>query len=208
MNAAPFELDEQFGGLAPDPRLRWFNEPSRWELSPGKGLSVWTDSPTDFWQRTHYGFQADSGHLLGAAVEGDFQMFTDVAFFPLHQYDQAGLMVRFSPDCWLKCSVEYEPEGPCRLGCVVTNHGYSDWSTQDFPPDQRRLVLQIRRVGPDFHVEFAPGEGQPWSQMRIAHLAEAETDRLPICGAYACSPQGEGFCALFHRLRITTPFPA
>lgn len=35
-------------------------------------------------------------------------------------------MIRFSEDCWLKTSVEFESvKEPSRLGAVVTNHGYS-----------------------------------------------------------------------------------
>ena len=36
-------------------------------------------------------------------------MTAHVAFNPVHRYDQAGLMVRVSPTCWLKTSVEHEP---------------------------------------------------------------------------------------------------
>src|SRR4051794_31793912 len=94
-----------------DARLKWFCEPGRWNFT-ADGLELWTDSPTDFWQRTHYGFRADNGHVLGMEVAGDFAMRCDVSFEPLHQYDQSGLMVRYSEDCWLKCSVEHEPNGP------------------------------------------------------------------------------------------------
>lgn len=45
---------------------------------------------------------------------------------------EAGLMVRFSKDTWLKTSVEYIPDDNSKLGVVVTKNGYSDWSSQDF----------------------------------------------------------------------------
>lgn len=196
-----FQLHEEFRGSAPDPSLTWIHEPARWELGSG-GLHLWTDSPTDFWQQTHYGFRVDNGHVLATAVPGNFVLATEVTFQPVHQYDQAGLMVRFSADCWLKCSVEFEEEGPSRLGCVVTNHGYSDWSTQDFPSDQRNISFQVQRVGPDFHVLYSL-PGRPWSQMRITHLVEAAPESEPFCGIYACSPQGRGFHAVFHRLTVS-----
>lgn len=44
-------------------------------------------------------------------------------------------MVLLSPSCWLKTSVEHNPGHPNQLGVVVTNGGYSDWSTMDFPND-------------------------------------------------------------------------
>ena len=32
------------------------------------------DAPTDFWQRTHYGFRADNGDFRYTAISGPFQM--------------------------------------------------------------------------------------------------------------------------------------
>ena len=49
---------------------------------------------TDFWQGTHYGFRVDNGHALLAEIGGDFALETRVRTQPVHQYDQAGLMVR------------------------------------------------------------------------------------------------------------------
>ena len=117
-----------------DVRLRWYCEPARWSVDHATGsLRIYPDAETDFWQRTHYGFRVDNGHFLFPPVDGRFVMTTHVRFEPVHQYDQAGLMVRLSPDCWLKTSVEYEPGPTNRLGVVVTNTGYSDWSTQEVP---------------------------------------------------------------------------
>ena len=70
-------------------------------------LTIITDPETDFWQQTHYGFRADNGHFLYLKVAGDFSVTTRVRFHPAHLYDQAGLMVRVGPSCWIKTSVEY-----------------------------------------------------------------------------------------------------
>jgi regulation of enolase protein 1 (concanavalin A-like superfamily) len=126
-------IDETFTGTEFHSQLRWHFPPAKWSLDASRHcLRIEPDTGTDFWQRTHYGFEVDNGHCLFAPVAGDFVATTKVRFQPVHQYDQAGLMVRVSPSCWLKTSVEYEPVGPSRLGAVVTNHGYSDWSTQAF----------------------------------------------------------------------------
>ena len=135
-------LNERFNQPALDPRLRWFNPPPAWSLDPSRpALVMQPAASTDFWQETHYGFRADNGHFLFTEIPGDFTVTTKVRFHPVHQYDQAGLVVRLGPSCWIKTSVEYEPEGPARLGAVVTNHGFSDWSVQDFP----REVDRVRR---------------------------------------------------------------
>lgn len=205
VEAAAQQMDEGFDGPGLDPRLGWWNPPVRAELR-GSRLVVASAAGTDFWQRTHYGFRADNGHFLFAAWAGDFVLTTTVRFCPVHQYDQAGLMVRLSPACWLKTSVEFEPDRPSRLGAVVTNHGWSDWSTQDVPKSLDAIALRVRREGADYIVEHAmpadPGDPPAWSQMRIAHLAEDDGSGPVRCGLYACSPKGAGFVAEFEHLSI------
>ena len=82
-----------FGGSELPPLFRWHCEPQRWSVG-GSRLCIEPDAPTDFWQRTHYGFQGDNGHFLYREAEGDFVLSVRVMFRPVHQYDQAGLMVR------------------------------------------------------------------------------------------------------------------
>lgn len=155
---------------------------------------------TDFWQKTHYGFQADNGHFLYAEAAGNFRLTTKVHSFPVHRYDQAGVMVRFSPDTWMKSSAEYIPDSPNKLGAVVTNHGYSDWSTQEADEGNAPLYFRISRIGSDFYADYSR-DGQAWRQIRMAHLFE-RTDQPVQAGIYACSPQGEGFEAQFEFLKI------
>ena len=192
------DLHERFTGPTLHPDLRWHCEPRRWTLTDG-GLRVEPEAGTDFWQRTHYGFEADNGHALLAAVTGDFVLSTHVRFRPLHQYDQAGLMVRLSPACWLKTSVEHEPGRAGRLGAVVTNAGYSDWSTQPFAAAE--VWLRVRREGQDYVVD-ASHDGQAWEQIRMARLHD---DRMGLgvdCGVYACSPKDAGFVVEFGFLEV------
>ncbi|BFH11928.1 hypothetical protein J6TS7_37030 [Paenibacillus dendritiformis] len=60
-------------------------------------------------------------------------------------------MVRYSPNTWMKSSVEYIPDSPNKLGAVVTNHGYSDWSTQEADDGDAPLYFRISRIGSDFY---------------------------------------------------------
>src|SRR5512146_2903682 len=159
-------IKEDFQGGSLDSRLSWFCPPLQWEIDRKIArLTVQPEAKTDFWQRTHYGFQADNGHFLFARVAQDFVLSTKLSLEPAHQYDQAGLMVRISADCWLKTSIEYESEGPGKLGCVVTNQGFSDWSTQDSPPGQNVIALRIRREGSDYLVEADSGMGVCWMKI-------------------------------------------
>jgi hypothetical protein len=41
----------------------WLNEPERW-AAQRDSLQIVMDKTTDFWRKTHYGFNRDSGHFL------------------------------------------------------------------------------------------------------------------------------------------------
>ncbi len=195
-------LLEEFTQPSLNPRLRWHCAPADWRVDQSAGcLRVKPDASTDFWQRTHYGFEVDNGHFLHLQATEDFVLTTKVTSHPVHQYDQAGLMVRLSPSCWLKTSVEFEPEGFNRLGAVVTNAQYSDWSTQPLAKDVRTIWLRVRAEASDCIVESSLN-GQQWEQLRMARLFERESARSVSCGLYACSPKGAGYEATFSFLQF------
>jgi regulation of enolase protein 1 (concanavalin A-like superfamily) len=197
---ADVALHESFAGERLDDRLRWHCEPSRWRLDrDAPSLRIEPDAGTDFWQRTHYGFEVDNGHFLGLRASGDFVLTTRVSSRWRHQYDQAGLMVRVSADCWLKTSVEFEPDGPNRLGVVVTNDRYSDWSTQALAQDVTTVWLRVRAEADDCIVDTSL-DGRQWQQIRMAHLRERAAAGSVSCGLYACSPKAGGYVADFHFL--------
>jgi regulation of enolase protein 1 (concanavalin A-like superfamily) len=115
-------------------------------------------------------------------------------------------MVRLSPGCWLKTSVEYESDGPSRLGAVVTNGAYSDWSTQEFPAERGEIWLRIRREATDYIVDTS-ADGGAWTQIRMAHLHDDRPEAPVAAGLYACSPKASGFVAEFSFLRIESRTP-
>ena len=198
MNVHPWHAG--FDAPALDPLLHWHCEPAQWHVDRDiRRLVLQTDAKTDFWQRTHYGFEVDNGHFLHLKADGDFVLTTRVTSHPVHQYDQAGLMLRISPACWLKTSVEFEPGGPSRLGAVVTNAQYSDWSTQSIAADVRDVWFRLRAEAQDCIVESSL-DGEAWQQLRIAHLMERASVQSVACGLYACSPQAAGYRAEFHFL--------
>jgi regulation of enolase protein 1 (concanavalin A-like superfamily) len=186
-----------------EPDLIWRNTPKKWSIDKGI-LTLYPDAKTDYWQRTHYGFQNDNGHFLHFEMNGDFVLTTRTHFFPQHQYDQAGLMVRISPHFWIKTSIEYEPHEPNRLGVVVTRYGYSDWSTQDISKSIQSYQLRIRHQANDYIVDYRPSGSESWSQIRMAHLENID-DATIQCGVYACSPIDSGFKAAFDYLRVDIP---
>ncbi len=193
----------RFDGPELDSRLSWFCAPPHSRIDAERGrLVVETASETDFWQRTHYGFRADNGHFLYVRTQGNFELTTRVSGSPRHQYDQAGLMVRLSPDCWLKTSIEHEPDEPHdRLGAVVTNHGYSDWSTQPASKGRGDVWLRVRLETLAAIVESS-FDGAEWQQLRVAHLAERSPGASVDAGLYCCSPKVGGYRAEFHFLEL------
>jgi regulation of enolase protein 1 (concanavalin A-like superfamily) len=191
------DIIEEFLQPAIPPNFYWFNPPTKFRL--GAGLEIFTDEKTDFWQRTHYGFQRDDGHCLFTRMAGDFSLSTHVEYCPQAQYDQCGLMIRIDEENWIKVSTEYESETHSRLGSVVTNLGFSDWATQDVPSNRREIWYRISKNGRDFLLENS-SDGENWLQLRVAHLHKT-VESLEI-GVYACSPIGRDFWCRFKLLVI------
>ncbi len=191
-------LIEKFNTKLLHKDLKWFCEPSIWSLKEEQ-LHITPDEATDFWQKTHYGFDADNGHFLYGEVSGDFIMETRVQCTFSHQYDQAGLMVRVSDQCWIKTSVEYESDEPNKLGVVVTANGFSDWSTQDVGDDFTDFKLKIIRTGSDYKVSFFHSKSNKWIQIRMFHLMDKTR---VMAGLYACSPKKAPFTARFNYLKM------
>lgn len=181
------------------PGFEWRCPPPKWGFD-AEGLFIEPAAGTDFWQRTHYGFSADNGHLFWTNGPDDFVVSTVVRLLPRHQHDQAGLMVRFNSECWIKTSVEFEPGAANRLGVVVTQHGFSDWSMQDVPPAVNEFSLRVARSGNEFTISarFAQND---WSQLRLVRLAVARTAPLAV-GPYACCPKEAGFRCVFTELAV------
>jgi len=189
---------ESFDSLFSNNRLKWHCEPPDWKIDDVQ-LHISPGANTDFWQRTHYGFRADNGHFLFAEVKDDFELETQVHCDFKHQYDQAGLMIRISDQCWIKTSVEKELDEPNKLGVVVTNHGYSDWSTQDVADEFTNYKLRIARKGADYKVTFYSESNNEWIQLRLFHLFD---EPVVKAGLYCCCPKAAGFTAHFEYLKI------
>lgn len=176
--------------------FHWLNQPGEYSFT-GTGLSLRTDAKTDFWQRTHYGFQKDDGHGLLKTVSGNFSITANASFRPTAQYDQCGLLARVDGDNWIKCSTEFENAQLSRLGSVVTNLGYSDWASQDLGFPVSSMWYRLSRSGSDFLLEHSD-DGEQWRQMRVTRLHRLE-ETIDV-GVYACSPVGEGFDCTFKNI--------
>lgn len=176
----------------------WLNEPADCDIDEAGVLHAVSGDKTDFWQRTHYGFERDDGHALLRERSGDFSAVLSVSGDYQTLYDQAGLMARSGPTAWVKFGVELTDGAP-HLSVVVTD-GFSDWSAQQITLDGP-VTLRMTRLGTVLLMQHWGREG--WQMTRLAPLPDAAT--TVSVGPYLCSPQRAGFKARFDNWSLTDP---
>lgn len=181
-------------------QFTWLNEPPQVTLTDDR-LTFNTLPDTDYWQRTHYGFQRDNGHSFVMPMPESFTFSVKTAFSPSAQYDQCGLILYLNQDAWAKVSTEYEDEEISQLGSVVTNFGYSDWATTYISSKTTVMHYRLSNNGNDFLAESSE-DGEIWKQMRVFHLhANLAGARI---GVYACSPmQKTNYTVTFSEFAMT-----
>lgn len=176
----------------------WLNEPDRWTME-GDSLAITTDKATDFWRETHYGFNRDSGHLLGfptgdaftaeLRVRGDFQAL----------YDQAGLMVRIDAQHWVKAGIEFS-DGQAMLASVLTDDR-SDWTTAPYGHDAGDFWIRATVQHGVLRLQVS-ADGKRWPLMRLAPFPTAGSY---LVGPMACTPERQGLKVRFSTFRLTPP---
>ncbi|MEZ3495955.1 MAG: DUF1349 domain-containing protein, partial [Lachnospiraceae bacterium] len=133
--------------------LVWVREPKQSVITEN-AVEIITESGTDLWQRTYYGFQNDNAPILQMKTSEKYFSFTvKTAFNSKHRFDQCGIAMYLDSENWLKASIEYENERYQRLGSVVTNHGYSDWATADISAEIREMWYRLSRRESDYCLE-------------------------------------------------------
>lgn len=174
----------------------WLNEPESRVDADGR-LHLSAREGSDFWRRTSYGFERDSGHALlyplpqDSAVEVTFR-----ADFG-HLYDQAGVLLRCDENTWIKTGIEFT-DGLPHLSAVVT-HGLSDWST--FPVPEwagREITMRVSRSGDAVTVR-ARVDAEPWVLIRLAPLAPTA---VAGAGPFCAAPERSGLTVEFVRVRL------
>lgn len=180
--------------------LRWTRRPEEFSIAEDR-IEIVTQPHTDLWQRTYYHFRNDNAPVLQMETDETFFSFVvKTEFESKRRYDQCGIVVYLDSENWLKASVEYEDETIQRLGAVVTDCGYSDWSSTDVSASIRSMWFRLSRRGDDFCVENSI-DGVKFSQMRICHMSNAAG--TISFGIYACSAEDSSFKAVFTGMEIT-----
>ncbi|MBN2991700.1 DUF1349 domain-containing protein [Pseudomonas cedrina subsp. fulgida] len=177
----------------------WLNKPSVFQAFTDGALEVATDSQTDFWRETHYGFIRDSGHFLGFTTSGAFtaQVRVNADFHEL--YDQAGIMVRLDEKTWLKAGIEIN-DGRPMIGSVLTQ-GQSDWAPGCFTGNPNDFWLRVTVSNGALRLQYST-EGVTWPLLRLAPFPEAKTYTVgPMC----CTPQRQGLRVRFSEWSLSQP---
>lgn len=181
--------------------MKWIRAPLHYKIE-NQRIFITTQPHTDLWQRTYYHFRNDNAPIL--QLESDEKYFSFIVkaeFEDSHQrFDQCGVALYLDSENWLKASVEYENEAFQNLGSVVTNHGYSDWSTTQVPVHLKSIWFRLSRRWDDYCLEHSD-DGVHFHQMRVCHLHEG--GGAIRFGVYACSPEDSSFTACFSHLQIT-----
>lgn len=180
--------------------MKWTRAPKQYEITEER-VEIITEPHTDLWQRTYYHFRNDNAPVL--QLETDEQFFSFVVktdFDTKVRYDQSGIVMYLDSDNWLKAAMEYENDKIQRLGSVVTNNGYSDWSSVDVDASIKSIWFRFSRREDDFCIENS-ADGVNFKQMRICHMFNAK-EKISF-GIYACSAEDSAFKALFTDMEIT-----
>lgn len=178
----------------------WTRKPNNFNISDEK-IEIISEPKTDLWQRTYYHFRNDNAPLLQISTSEKFFSFTvKTQFDSKHRFDQCGIIMYLDSENWIKASIEYENEKFQHLGAVVTNNGYSDWSTTEIDANIKSMWYRLSRREDDFKIECSI-DGKKFKQMRICHMNKA-TDKINF-GIYACSPENSSFKATFTKMEIT-----
>ena len=174
--------------------MKWLNEPREWKAEGGN-LSLVTEDKTDFWQETYYGFRHDNGHFHYREAVGDFTAeVTFSADYRAH-YDQAGLMLRYGPNAWLKTGIEFS-HGRATLSSVYTNN-LSDWAIGPEVSAADRIRLRLTRKESAVCVQWMVG-----GRFQTLRLGAFSGKGSVQVGLMACSPTQGGLNVRFEDFRI------
>lgn len=180
--------------------MKWIREPKQYEVTEDR-VEIITEPHTDLWQRTYYHFRNDNAPVLQLETGEQFFSFVVKTDFDTKvRYDQSGIVMYLDSDNWLKASMEFENDQIQRLGSVVTNNGYSDWSSVDVDASVKSIWFRFSRREDDFCIENSVA-GVNFKQMRICHMFHAK-EKINF-GIYACSAEDSSFKATFTDMEIT-----
>ena len=176
--------------------MHWLNEAPTWHADGDR--VIMTAAPgSDFWQKTHYGFQRDNGHFYYQEVSGNFTLEAQVLGSYRDLYDQAGLMVRIDAANWIKTGIEFV-QGRQLVSAVVTRE-FSDWSVVPLPGNPPAIRMRLKREGDTVEIAYS-FDGAEYTMLRLAYFPPG----VPVQAGLMCAaPDGGGFAVEFRGVRCS-----
>ena len=120
-------------------------------------------------------------------MEGDFTIEVNISKHYQKLYDQAGLFLFIDNENWVKCGIEHV-DTVQQIGGVVTQFGFSDWSSYNIPANINIFGLRMHKRGQDIKLEASINN--EWIQLRMFHLLKEGDVKV---GVMACSPLDSQF---------------
>lgn len=178
----------------------WSNKPLSCTERNGQFI-VEAAEGSDYWQKTMYEFQHDSGHALLAPWQEEEAVEVTFSLQGLTElYDQAGIMLWYSDTEWIKAGIEVS-DGVLHAGAVVTD-GYSDWSLSPVAEWAGETVTFRASRMKDAVIIRARTEQQPWRTLRVARFPHKSGVQA---GPFLCAPTRAGLTVAFTRWVSTEP---
>jgi len=175
--------------------FNWMNPPHSWSEDKGI-LHLKTDSETDFWRKTHYGFISETGHFLHTDQSGDFELLLQFSGKYIDLYDQAGLMLFLDRENWIKAGIEYV--GGVQNASAVVTRECSDWSVATIEGMPATFYIKAKR-GKDYVEVSYSLDGASFQLLRQAYFPPSPSLQI---GFMAASPKGAGFEVKFDHFEI------
>ncbi len=173
--------------------LQWLNEPND-KIIKEKSLLISTDPKTDLWNQTYSGHTQNNAPICYFENEEDMSVTVKVEFRHFKQFDQCGLVVYITPDCWFKLCVEYMDDVASKVSTVVTQNGFSDQSSMNISSQIHSMYFRLHHRDFTFLAQNS-FNGIHYKDMRLFHL-DPLGQRLKI-GVFAASPKNSSFDAKF-----------
>lgn len=193
-----------------DPSLAWVNKPSSYVIDLDKNTLAMNPPPHgDLWMRTYYPWARHERHFNASALVAEVPFWQNAtlelefSLTPVMYYDQAGAVVLLDENTWVKAGIENFAVGGPHLSVVVTNQGFSDWSTQKLPWDKPRagddsrevsLKIRITKVinnivqGPALYIESWDAAEGRWDLVRLLPVDSGPASKNWLMGPFACAP--------------------
>jgi regulation of enolase protein 1 (concanavalin A-like superfamily) len=193
-----------------DPALMWFHEPPTWHVD--KAANVLEMGPGyrgDLWKNTYYPWALQQDHFNASALLANVSFWQNATleleftYSPTVYYDQAGAFVLVDEGTWVKAGIEYFAVGGPHLSVVVTNNGFSDWSTRPMTWNSHSISLKLRvskvvhdsKQGAALYIEHWDDNLNRWE---LARLLPVRSSEVPWrMGPMACAPSAPA-----HQLKV------